>query len=230
MIGASKLRKPLRVALLVAISLRGFDLCADSSDGEYVDTFFLRGAALSDPAYLQTLDLRSEDERAIDREHPGVFAHRISRGEDFILAYRLFAEGPPAAPGQYRSTDGEGFEKLTISMPANMPEAGGTVDLGSRQDVVIVYTVGGSAWPHSACSGLVSAGTLELAQVGPKWSVKLHGILRPTGNRSVSKSCGESAIDKEFSASEYSFNQLSPWLGRPGSHVYDETYRPHEAK
>src|SRR3546814_3275005 len=67
------------------------------------------------------------------------------------------------SPGGALTIDDEVFEKLTIWFKSSRPESGAiTID----SSVVVVHTKGGSAWPQSACSGIIESGQIRITPKG----------------------------------------------------------------
>src|SRR3546814_18515967 len=98
----------------------------------------------------------------------GLFAHRLAPGQGTIVAHRFYS------PGGALTIDDEVFEKLTIWFKSSRPESGAiTID----SSVVVVHTKGGSAWPQSACSGIIESGKIRITPKGRSFQVVEIGQL-----------------------------------------------------
>lgn len=185
------------------------------------DTFYLLDASLINPKYLSEVEdrLAKIDGHKVLRETPLVNAHRLKRGDGVIFAYRSFSEG------EIQVIDDEHFEKITIWLPEFPSERVSYIDMSNRAQVIIVYTVGGSAWPESACSGYLNSEQLTIRRKDKQFVVTLEGNLYPIGMAIWSDWCTLKVIEKEFEATEIGHHELTTWLGNPGSHPNDETYR-----
>src|SRR3546814_9015660 len=92
----------------------------------------------------------------------GLIAHGLAPGQGTIVAHRFYS------PGGALTIDDEVFEKLTIWFKSSRPESGAiTID----SSVVVVHTKGGSAWPQSACSGIIESGQIRITPKGRSFQV-----------------------------------------------------------
>jgi len=183
------------------------------------DAFFVRDAELERADYLRSLDLRTQDERASDRDRFGVFAHRVQSGHGTILAVRRFDAG------NRFTVDDETFLKVTVWLRSALSSKRSVIDLAQSQDAIAVYSRGGSAWPQNTCSGYLASGSIAIEQSGRKYKIKMRSTLDPSGNRGVWDTCHPAPVDVEFLAVQTQVDRLTPWLGSAGAHIYDETYR-----
>jgi hypothetical protein len=183
------------------------------------DAFFLENAELSDPDFLQHLRDASVKDPSVFRSRPPVFAHRLKQGRGAVFAYRWYSNG------RVDILDDELYVKLTVWFPGGIPPENTDVDLRDRSKAVVVFASGGSAWPRYACSGYISSGSVRLVGNEAGYHVEVHGTLRPSAKRPGLNHCHAMQIDREFFATKTSYERLTPWLGRMGSHPYDETYR-----
>jgi hypothetical protein len=179
------------------------------------DGFFIRNAALADEHYLAGLESLPAGDRASDWSAMGVFAHRVAAGQGAVLAYRAYS------PGGLMVMDDESFEKVTVWFKHGMPAVGTTRIDGDT--VVVVRTRGGSAWPRSACSGVLTEGTIDLAKRRNGFRATIQGALAQRGNRNPAE-CMRDRLDVSFEVSEIGLAELTPWLGNKGGHPYDESY------
>ncbi|MEK8034444.1 hypothetical protein AACH06_26750 [Ideonella sp. DXS29W] len=183
------------------------------------DTFFVVGAELADPAYLNTLeqDLRGADPLR-DNFGFGFSAHRLKVGEGLVLAYRHFSGG------SINYIDDETYRKLTIWL--RDPRA----HLVTRQTVsfpgqgIVLLSSGGSAWPRNDCSGYVT-GTAEITPLDFGLSIHVEGTFVPRGTRRALDECKSREVNLQFVATQARLSGLTPWQGGSGAkHPYAETY------
>jgi hypothetical protein len=207
--------RPLLLALITLASTS----CALLGQRPQPEGILVTNAQLQNPHYLQQLDQRTAEERTYDRTRYGVYAHRIERGEGWILGYRHFD------PGELMAVDDETFEKLTLWLPNPPPAGAQRIQLETRPDIIAIHTSGGSAWAQNACSSRIIAGTLTLTPRGRgRIGVELKGRLQPTGNRGVWDTCRSDSVELSFLAEQIELERLTPWVGREGEFVYQETH------
>lgn len=201
--------------VMTAVAHRG----VNDRSGE--DAFFIRDADLLDGRFLHTL------EQAPDRDDPlrnrfGFFVHQIVEGHGAVIGFRSFSEGDLA------TMDDEKYRKLTLWLPGGLPEGSSRYDLRKVNEVVAVWSAGASAWPGNDCSGYISRGELYLSREGSRVHVSLDGWVELGGNSQLFDLCKPIHVEKVFSASELSYEKLTPWLGRrqPSTpYPYAQTYR-----
>jgi hypothetical protein len=204
--------KHAAISLVIVAALSSCAIMGQSTARN--DGFLVHDAALADPDYLSELDRRRESGAVADRSSMGLFAHRLSPGQGTIVAHRLYS------PGGALTIDDEVFEKLTIWFKSSRPESGA---IAIDSSVVVVHTKGGSAWPQSACSGIIESGQIRITPKGSDFQVVVTGAIVPTGNRHPAW-CAQDSIDISFTASERPLASLTPWLGTAGDHPYEESY------
>lgn len=189
--------------------------CASLPEQENrLDGFFIQNATFADPAYLNKLDALPEEEAILNSASMGLFAHRLTTGTGTIFAYRFYS------PGGLLTVDDETFEKVTIWFKQPLPVAG---VIPISDTVLVVHTKGGSAWPRSACSGVIKSGFIKVSTSEDAFDVSVSGDLLQAGNRHP-QWCSQRHLKVSFSASEISLTSLTPWLGRAGDHPYAESY------
>lgn len=149
----------------------------------------------------------------LGRDALDLYAHRIARGDGWVIAYRRFS------PGGVFTIDDESFEKLTLWLADSSSEGERTVELPSLQALVI-YSRGGSAWPVTACSGWLSTGEVRVQPGGRRFLVEVSGSLAgATGH------CPPTVALKFQSNELEDVSLLTPWLGAQGDSHYSESYR-----
>ena len=205
-------------AVLVVLTFIGMGslLAYRSIDKE--DGFFVRNAALLDPNYLISRETRPRQPSEL-YESAGVSAHRLKLSPGVVLGYRFYSGGDPL------SVDDETYVKITVWLPHELPQTTTEVALGDASRALVIYSRGGSAWPERGCSGFVNSGRLRIAAVGKRYSVSVVGRLEHRAVHLEAPHCTTEPVEVVFEAAEIPFAQLTPWLGREGSHPYDETYR-----
>jgi hypothetical protein len=215
-----KILKILVALLALSVSVITGILIYESIDK--IDTFSLRNAELINPTFLYELDSifkthKHENSYKERIERQSVYIHRIKEGTGLILAYRFYSNGKVSV------MDDEFFEKLTIWISDSELKSTSQLILSDRSKVLAVYTQGGSAWPEMVCSGYINSEDIKVDFGGGGYKVALMGKLSPTGNRG--NSCNPKIINKTFFAKNIEFKNLTTWLGKPGNHPYQETYR-----
>jgi len=221
--GMSAGKRILKMVLIVTASVVALAVVAVGGLFAYTaidkeDRFYLVDAEPSDPDYLFTLDADSE-KSSLDRERFGFAVHRLKRGMGVVFGYRFYSSGSVTV------IDDELYRKVTIWIQSGAPQSQTELNLRDRAKAIVMFSRGASAWPRNDCSGYVSSGSLRVEHRGARYAVSVHGQLEPHGNSEVWKNCIPQRVDVEFEARQRSFDQLTPWLGLPGSHPYDETYR-----
>jgi hypothetical protein len=182
------------------------------------DTFYLADAEPSDANYLFNLDADPE-KSSLDRERFGFAVHHVKRGRGVVFGYRFYSNG------SVMTIDDELYRKVTVWLPSGAPLIATEFNLADRASAVVMFSAGGSAWPRNDCSGYVSSGALRVEQRSARYAVSVHGQLEPRDNSDVWRHCTQQPVNLEFDAGQITFEQLTPWLGKAGSHPYDETYR-----
>lgn len=190
------------------------------SSADKTDSFFITSAEFDNPKYFATLTREQ-----IDREqlYP-VFGHRIKAGKGVVIAYRWFSEG------SLSTIDDEVYKKLTIWIDQLVFDSSTLINLGNNSNVVVFYSQGGSAWPGSGFHGYAIRGTIQLTErTGSNLTASVSARLRLSssqgdmyGHRDL---IPDSTFNFAFSCKKLDPSDMIPWLGCPGEHVYDETYR-----
>jgi hypothetical protein len=205
----------IRSSAISFVALALLASCASSPEhSKRLDGFFIQNATLADLEYLNKLDALAKEEAAFNRASMGLFAHRLAAGTGTIFAYRFYS------PGGLLTVDDETFEKVTIWFKQALPVTG-TIPINGS--VLVVHTKGGSAWPSSACSGLMTNGSIKISPVGDAFDVSVSGDLLQVGNRHP-QWCTQQRLDVSFRAEEIPLTSVTPWLGRAGDHPYAESY------
>src|SRR3546814_2220047 len=75
------------------------------------------------------------------------------------------------------------------------------------QTCAVPISKGGSAWPQSACSGIIESGQIRITPKGRSFQVVVTGAIVHSGNRHPAW-CTQDSIDISFTASERPFASL----------------------
>jgi hypothetical protein len=144
-----------------------------------------------------------------------VTAHRLESGRGAVIALR---EYEPSF-----DFDAQIYSKLTIHFPRGLPNDTHEYDVGSGEARVI-FSEGGSAWPEAGCHGTGRSGTIRYVPLGFGWAkVEIDSNIA-TDDRFGSKRCGSLRVHRRQFVRQRELSSLTPWEGRPGSYIYDETY------
>jgi len=205
----------LWLAGLIAVGVGVLYCMALYANRDRVSSFYIVGAELSDPIYLDGLE-RHPAKATVDREQFGFNVHRLKSGHGLVLAHRVFLGGGTAI-------DDELYAKLTIWMPAERAP-GEQQTLQSSDTALIVYSSGASAWPRNDCSGNVN-GRITIVPQGRNLDVTVEGEFQPNKKMALSHDCKARPLSLTFRAVPERFDQLTPWQGGIGAESpYDETY------
>lgn len=206
------------IAALAVIALLGLGGLLAYSSIDKEDQFFVRDAAPVDPNYLAAIESWMRQESDF-HEPTGIYAHRLKHAPGMVFGYRFYSNG------SLSKIDDETYKKLTVWLGDGASPLPAETKLGDTTRVLVIYSHGGSAWPEGDCSGFVTTGSLRIAPSGKHVSVSVAGEFKPRGNRHKASYCKTEHVEFSFEASEITVAQLTPWLGREGTHPYDETYR-----
>lgn len=116
--------------------------------------------------------------------------------------------------------DDEIFKKITIWIP-ELKE--GTYPFAEGK-IVAYFTKGGSAWPETSCGGVILNGILEIYEV-TNGAAKIRISSNVNCTHKNGRGQQQVEIDETYKLSNLDFEDISPWIGKKGDHVYRETYR-----
>lgn len=140
--------------------------------------------------------------------------HWLKPGSKVALVFLNYYTQPLAI------ADGNTFRKITVLIP-EIKSGSYKIDGTSVKGFV---TKGGSSWPRSQCGGEITNGTIEISDVSEdslqatlKFKADCHDIYQ-TRTQEIS-------IDESRTFSRLAFEELKPWHGIKGNHVYKETFR-----
>jgi hypothetical protein len=204
---------------LITLLLLSLILSACQTDSFYVENASL--SELQDHRAAQPLVVRGTRPAAL-KEYFGLSGHRIVPGIGTVLAYRAFSGG------LIPLVDQGGFEKLTVVLPANFSKnVGENISLSEGGKVIVFWSRGSSNFPgESGCYGYASSGSIIVATIARDTiTADLDMILRSISPGGWEKECGTLAFKKTLTLDRKTVQQLTPWEGTSGSHIYDESIR-----
>lgn len=150
-----------------------------------------------------------------------VTGHRISEGKDIVIAFRSFDSGRPLSVDQAR------FAKITAIIPGSHLRSGAEIRFPNTAGAMAYYSASSSSFPGAGgCFGYASEGVISIVSASAEQAV-INVDLRfrlnsPSGQSSA---CTEHAVRGAFNVSRVLLNQLTPWQGRPGKAIYEESMR-----
>jgi len=187
------------------------------------DSFFVDDAELEDPGFFdrKLTGARSDLESFPDEQVYPVIAHRIKGGRGTVLGYRRYTIGSPVA------IDDERYQKITIWLPERYQDSDGQLQITAESGIVVVCSRGGSAWPRTGLHGKIEAGTLDLHRAGRRIRAHLEGVITYVrDSRGMDKQRPDPArVSRNFVFTKTNYDDLTPWLGLRGQHIYWETHR-----
>jgi len=209
----------LTLAAIVALLVLAFGGLWAYAAIDKEDTFVLQNSEFDDANYLRKIESSKGDDRLIHHhdDYVPVYAHRLKRGSGTIFGYRFYSNGDVG------TIDDEEYRKVTVWIAGALPRSTVDLPLGDASKCLLVFSDGGSAWPQAGCSGYGTSGTVRVEPAGRRFKITIHGDVTPAGN--AHDRCGIEKVDLIFKAKEIAFEDLTPWLGIAGRHVFDETYR-----
>lgn len=162
-------------------------------------------------AQFEREDFSSANALDKKRKDLPVAFHRIKSGNGTIIALRMFD------PVDTTTADDELFEKVTIWMEQLKP---GSYTFG-KDKMKAYYSRGGSAWPKAECGYVLDNGTLKISE-GKNGKSQITISTEAKCNNPFQK--GNFRISKTYTAKNITVKEVTPWIGKKGEHIYDETY------
>ena len=212
----------LTAKILLCTALLGLQACAHVDE----QSFYVTRASLQEDARHQQLSkmfvskqthLKYEDKEFV------VTGHRIATGTGTVLAFRGFAPGPPFL------VDQAGFQKITIYLPSVALKEGSEVHISDSGGAMAFYSTSSSNFPGSGgCFGYASTGSIAVISVSdPEITAKVDLLFRLSGPLGTALSdCDDKRIQATYTARKLQVQELTPWQGAAGKHIYDETIAP----
>lgn len=211
---------------LLTITLIGIVLIAVLALGytavDKSDSFFVQQAELKDSHLFEHERARMEagEEIEFDEILYRVIGHQLKKGSGTILGYRWYSNGSAGI------IDDELYRKLTVWIPERFANKPGLLQINSDTGIVAIYSSGASAWPRSGCHGQIQSGSLHLEWGARQLKAKIEGVISYISDPLwKDQACTPPVIQEEYTFDRLEFEELTPWLGLPGKHIYDETYR-----
>jgi hypothetical protein len=139
-----------------------------------------------------------------------------------VLAYRAFSTGVIPL------VDQAGFEKLTIVVPDNLANTvQNKIVLSDGSEAIVFWSRGSSNFPGmSGCYGYAVSGSMTVTnKARDTIAADLDMILRSISPGGREEGCGTFAFKKALILDRKTVQQLTPWEGTSGSHIYDESIR-----
>ena len=188
------------------------------------DAFYVEHATLSDLEQHHTIRTTVvQGTRSAERiEDFMLTGHRIAADGTLVLAYRTSSGGAISLVDQAR------FEKLTILLPANFSKTVGDKTVFQDDGGAIAYWSKGSAnFPgKSGCYGYGSSGSLTVTDVSNNSiAVDLDLTIQSVSPAGWKSECGSFVFRKTLVFERRLAQDLTPWDGTPGAHIYDESIR-----
>lgn len=181
-------------------------------------TLYIENAALTDPTmYDAELKNVSEKGKASDKDFLPVVAHRICNGTGTAIAYRKWS------PGSWFIIDDEGYEKITIYIP-HILEKEGNIILGTNTGTISIIASGGSAWPKTGLIGVAQKGSIKYKRTSSHEIEVEIDLVVNLYNISWNELGPSRHFHEQVTLKKKDIHSITPWEGREGSHIYDETY------
>ncbi|SRR5581483_11026682 len=187
--------------------------------------FFVRDASVQQLSKHQQLSnaLATNKVRSLgyDDKEFVVTGHRLTGGDDVVLAFRSFSSGSLIA-------DTASFVKLTALIPQSRFAPGSEIKIPGADGAMAYYSSSSSNFPGAGgCFGYASQGTMKVDGASGQSvtvSIDLHfNLASPLG---YSDQCGEKKIQGKYIVQQLPLRELSPWQGTAGKTLYEETIAP----
>ena len=188
------------------------------------DSFYIERATFSQlDAHRMLRTKVLQDTRSPERIEDFVLTgHRIATNDAMVLAYRTFSRG------FIPFVDQSHFEKLTVLLPADFSKVvGGKIMFKGNSEAIAFWSQGSANFPgKSGCYGYGSDGSFTISSIREdSISGAIDLTIRSISPAGWEKECGTYVFKKALVFSKKSFQQLTPWDGGLGSHIYDESIR-----
>ena len=187
------------------------------------DSFYIENASLSelqDHRAAQRLIYRGTTPEGL-KDYFQLTGHRVVPGMGTVLAYRAFSRGVIPL------VDQAGFEKLTIVLPDNLTNTvENRIVISDGGEAIVFWSRGSSNFPRIGCYGYAVSGSITVTNKARDTLVAdLDMILRSISPGGWEEECGTFAFKKALVLDRKTVQQLTPWEGTAGSHIYDESIR-----
>lgn len=185
------------------------------------DAFFVEHAQLSEIDRKTNIQTEVADLKPKVREITYA-GHRVSKGTGLILALREFSAG------NILITDQAVFKKITVFISGvEELESGSIVRFGSNEITAFLSHSSSSFPGGNGCYGYATKGSIFVKKINAQnIAVRLDLIFDQRSPGDWTGECLPTAINESFNAHKKSISSLTPWDGRQGNSIYDETMRP----
>ena len=181
-------------------------------------SFFVEQAAISEIGIHRKI--RESLKQRISPLFGELFAvtgHRISTGKGTVLATRSFLSTVPPLP------DIAGWEKITIYLPYSLSEKITYISV-ENEDIIVFWSKGASNFPRTGRFGYGTSGWIRFGESSKHRLVIDFEISIQSFEPFFSTSPhSQFVIRQDLTLQETQVDDLTPWEGAVGSHIYDES-------
>ncbi|NOS81045.1 MAG: hypothetical protein HOP32_05620 [Nitrospira sp.] len=201
--------------------------------GCQVDSFYVDNASLSEISdhrllrdklinYDEILSLSKTEMRGLSKDGFSVIGHRIISDGGTVFGYREFSGGfiPLVDQGD--------FLKLTIYLPFLLTnQTPSRIVIKDSREVLVFWSRGSANFPdRSGCYGYASDGHINLSwRSSEEVEAELDVMIDSVSPRGWKEECQRFPLRKKFLFAKQLASMLTPWEGRRGNHIYDESIR-----
>jgi hypothetical protein len=152
-----------------------------------------------------------------------VTGHRIVPGAGAVFAFRSFDPGP------ILGVDRAGFLKLTGFVPQSLMKVGGEIRIPATNGPFVFLSTSSSNFPGaSGCYGYASSGFIRIDSIASEALTATMDLqfrlFSPLGH---AQECRDAKnMRGTYKMPLQRVEQLTPWQGREGKSLYDETMKP----
>ncbi len=193
--------------------------------GCQVDSFYIENATLAeieDHRLLRDSVVQKNERLGLANEYFVITGHRIISDGGIVFGHRLFSSG--AIP----LLDQASFQKLSIYIPFSVTDQRlNAISIKENKDVFIFWSKGPSNFPRgSGCYGYATDGHVTFMRISDEEiSAELNITIDTVSPGGWKKDCDRLELMKTISFKKKLASALTPWEGRQGTHVYDESIR-----
>lgn len=196
-----------------------FTAVVTACSGNNKDMFFTENAALQYSKVHERLKdglFEYNDIDALLKDNYIVSGHRIKKGRNLILAYRLY--------NKELGLDKNSFEKLSISIEGNKNKE--TVILNKDTSNIVFYSRGSSSFPKRGCYGYAKSGSVVYRKYSQHIDVTLSIYIQLTPTKKhLANLCKPFELNKSIIFKRKDINVLTPWEGVAGENVLEESHK-----
>lgn len=182
---------------------------------EKVDAVFIPNANFAVVGVENLLDEQLEFKNPEKKPVHLLQLHRLAIGSGVVLGVRKYSNPNKLV------WDDESFQKISVHLPKLEV---GTVNLTQGSSAQSYFTRGGSAFPFLNCGGEIENGQIEVLFVETDTvRAKIKGDVHC---RRRNANSGDSIhIEEDHIFELMQVDEVTPWIGKAGKHIYDESYR-----